>query len=170
MEKYRVISKWMWLWSQVEHSCSMIHFKPKQRRRNARLSLALYVWTTTLMLYHAGSHLCCLNNSNYSGTSHNGLSKIRTASMQLTNHMSPVDIAIEITFSTFGILSISYLQISYITEDRIPALSMSIVWRFHCISHTQAWQTLVWHCDSRRYCVRHFHPPVGLSYPLSLSL
>ena len=32
----------------------------------------------------------------YSGTSHNGLSEIRMASMQRTNHMSPIGFGIEV--------------------------------------------------------------------------
>ena len=39
----------------VEHSCSMIHFKPKQSR-NASLHF-IYVWTTALMLYHAVTYV-----------------------------------------------------------------------------------------------------------------
>ena len=33
----------------------------------------------------------------YSGTSHNGLSEIRTASIQWTNHVPPIDFDMEIT-------------------------------------------------------------------------
>ena len=39
-----------------------------------------------------------MDSTIYSGTSHNGLSEIRTASIQRTNNVPPIDFAIEIMY------------------------------------------------------------------------